>query len=193
MALSTKSIPSVLIVGGANQVARVGDALTIEASGLASGCDGRSKAQRAVDYAWSLYRLDGVDDPEEDWTQLAEGAEFVTVGNCECTGTQGFDPWDTSGAECAAAGCVSYTPLNSFALEALEGYLTPEDAASTGNGTRRRLAQPTRIANAAKPRAPPSGATGSAARRAPSSSSTRFRSTPVRRTSRARGGHRHQV
>ena len=79
MKLSTKSIPSVLIVGGANQVAKVGNALTVEASGLASGCDGRSKAQRAVDYAWSLYRLDGVDDPEEDWTQLAEGAEFVNV------------------------------------------------------------------------------------------------------------------
>ena len=136
MALSTKSIPSVLIVGGANQVARVGDALTIEASGLASGCDGRSKAQRAVDYAWYLYRLDGVDDPEEDWTQLAEGAEFVTVGNCECTGTQGFDPWDTSGAECAAAGCVSYPPLNSFALEALEG-LTPGTLGPNSSAPRR--------------------------------------------------------
>ena len=79
MKLSTKSIPSVLIVGGANQVAKVGNALTVEASGLASGCDGRSLAQRAVDYAWNLYRLDGVDDPEEDWTQLAEGAEFVNV------------------------------------------------------------------------------------------------------------------
>ena len=79
MALSTKSIPSVLIVGGASQVTKVGNALTVEASGLASGCDGRSKAQRAVDYAWSLYRLDGVDDPEEAWTQLAEGDEFVNV------------------------------------------------------------------------------------------------------------------
>ena len=79
VALSTKSIPSVLIVGGANRAARVGDALTVEASGLASGCDGRSMAQRAVDYAWYFYRLDGVDDPEEDWTQLAEGDEFVNV------------------------------------------------------------------------------------------------------------------
>ena len=79
MKLSTKSIPSVLIVGGASQVTKVGNALTVEASGLASGCDGRSKAQRAVDYAWSLYRLDGVDDPEEAWTQLAEGDEFVNV------------------------------------------------------------------------------------------------------------------
>ena len=81
VALSTKSIPSVLIVGGANRAARVGDALTVEASALASGCDGRSEAQRAVDvdYVWYFYRLDGVDDPEEDWTQLAEGAEFVNV------------------------------------------------------------------------------------------------------------------
>ena len=79
VALSTRSIPSVLIVGGANRAARVGDALTVEASGLASGCDGRSMAQRAVDYAWNLYRLDGVDDPEEAWTQLAEGDEFVNV------------------------------------------------------------------------------------------------------------------
>ena len=79
VALSTKSIPSVLIVGGANRAARVGEALTVEASGLASGCDGRSMAQRTVDYAWYLYRLDGVDDPEEDWTQLAEGDEFVNV------------------------------------------------------------------------------------------------------------------
>jgi len=79
VALSTKSIPSVLIVGGANRAARVGEALTVEASGLASGCDGRSMAQRTVDYAWYLYRLDGVDDPEEAWTRLAEGDEFANV------------------------------------------------------------------------------------------------------------------
>ena len=79
VALSTRSIPSVLIVGGAKRTARIGDALTVEASGLASGCDGRSMAQRAVDYAWYFYRLDGVDDPEEAWTLLAKGDEYVNV------------------------------------------------------------------------------------------------------------------
>lgn len=77
--LSTAAIPSLEIVGGASQAATASGKLSIEADGLASGCDGRSIAQRALTYQWAAYVIEDGEYVEEPHLNVATNPRFFKL------------------------------------------------------------------------------------------------------------------
>ncbi|KAH8076320.1 hypothetical protein JL721_316 [Aureococcus anophagefferens] len=58
VALSSETLPSIVVVGGYTSTVAASNELAVEAQGYATSCDGRSLVDRKVSYSWALYAVD---------------------------------------------------------------------------------------------------------------------------------------
>ena len=78
VALTMRTLPVIEIVGGGLRTLVRRSSLSVEASGLATACDGSPVAERHVSYAWRLYAASG--EHLDALTSVANNPRFYILG-----------------------------------------------------------------------------------------------------------------